>query len=167
MPVSLEIKRVLLSRKSITLICILLLLNSIFFFYQCNGLKTNTLTGEELKLYTEDFDASVEAVLENADKMLGNPLFSDSSSFVFKNLKVTKDDYATLTDIAPIFGENRGIMTVLGYRLTGLFMLLFKRFPALFFPGYRRFSRFFMNLPSLSIIIHAYTANPILYFVSF
>lgn len=124
MPVSLEIKRVLLSRKTITLICILLLLNSIFFFYQCNGLKTNTLTGEELKLYTEDFDASVEAVLENADKMLGNPLFSDSSSFVYKNLKVTKDDYATLTDIAPVFGENRGIMTVLGYRLTGLFMLL-------------------------------------------
>ncbi len=32
--------------------------------------------------------------------------------------------------------------------LTGLFMLLFKRFPALFFPGYRRFSRFFMNLLS-------------------
>ncbi len=124
MPVFPEIKRVLLSRKTITLFCILLLLNSVLFFYQCNELKTNTLTGEELKLYAEGFGASIGEVLENADTMLTNPLFSDSSSFTFKNLEVTKKDYSTLSDIVPVFGENRGIMTVLDYRMTGLFMLL-------------------------------------------
>lgn len=124
----LECKRVLFRPRSLLLIGILLLFNGIFFLYQCNDLKSNTLTKQELLSYVEEYPAYVEAVLKNADEMMDNPLFSDTTSFVYRNLLKTKQDFMTLSKVVPKYGENRGITTVMGFQLTEYFLLFLGTF---------------------------------------
>lgn len=121
----LEIKRILLSYKTMVLFFLLFILHGIFFFYQCNDLKQNTLWGESLQNYIDGYPEYIQSVLENAGEMLENPLFSHSQSFVYRNVQKTARDYSRLQAVTPIYGENRGIITVLGFQLTDYLLLLF------------------------------------------
>ena len=119
-----EIKRVLLGRKSLTLLWIVWILHGIFFFYQCNNVKQETLSDEALASYVSGYSAYLEEVVANADEMLENPLFSNSGTYVYRNLVKTRADFASLLSVTPVYGENRGIMTAIPYQLTGYVLLL-------------------------------------------
>ena len=119
-----ELKRVLLGRKSLMLLGILLLLHAVFFFYQCNEMKLDTLTDEELQAYVDEYPLYVEGVLTSANEMLENPLFSERSSFVFQNIIKTAKDFQTLSAVKPVYGENRGVMTLVPFQLSGYLLLL-------------------------------------------
>ncbi|MBP5282604.1 MAG: hypothetical protein J6Z22_08915, partial [Lachnospiraceae bacterium] len=133
-----ELKRVLLGRKSLMLLGILLLLHAVFFFYQCNEMKRETLTEDELQEYVDGYSLYVEGVLESSNEMLENPLFSNQTSFVYENIIKTAQDYATLQDIQPVYGENRGIMTMVPFQLTGYLLLLMGIFYVLSFMAERQ-----------------------------
>ena len=133
-----ELKRVLLGRKSLLLLGILLLLHAVFFFYQCNEMKRETLTEDELQEYVDGYSLYVEGVLESSNEMLENPLFSNQTSFVYENIIKTAQDYATLQDIQPVYGENRGIMTMVPFQLTGYLLLLMGIFYVLSFMAERQ-----------------------------
>lgn len=120
----LELKRILWNRKALLLFGILLLLHGIFFFFQCNGEKAITLTGAELEEYVAGYPAYIQAVHENVDVMKENPLFNAETSFVYRNLIKTGEDYAKLADVVPVAGENRGIITVLKFNLTSFILLI-------------------------------------------
>lgn len=120
----LELKRILWNRKALLLFGILLLLHGVFFLFQCNGEKAITLTGAELEEYVSGYPAYIQAVHENVDVMKENPLFNAETSFVYRNLIKTGEDYAKLADVVPVAGENRGIITMLKFNLTS-FILLF------------------------------------------
>lgn len=119
-----EIKRVLLGRKSLILAGILILLHAVFFYYQCNEMKTDTLTDEDLEVYVDTYQDYLKGVTVSADEMAENPLFASGNSFVCKNILKTKQDYESLFGITPVYGENRGIMTMIPYQLTGYLLLL-------------------------------------------
>lgn len=119
-----EIRRILFSYKTMVLFLLLFLLHGTFFFYQLSDVKRGTLSGVELENYIETYPQYVSSVLENADNMLDNPLFSNHDSFVYRNVIKTRADYALLRDVVPVYGENRGIMTVLDFKLTSWLMLL-------------------------------------------
>ena len=120
----LELKRILWNRKTLLLFGILLLLHGAFFVFQCNDKKAITLTGDELTEYIDGYEAYVQSVQENVVMMKENPLFSDSDSFVYRNLIKTGEDYRKLTGIRPVSGENRGIVAVFQFNLSTFLILL-------------------------------------------
>lgn len=120
----LELKRILWNRKTLLLFGILLLLHGVFFAFQCNEAKSNTLTGAELTEYVGGYEAYVQSVHQNVEDMTGNPLFSDTESFVYRNIVKTGEDYRELMGIRPVEGENRGIVTLLNFNLTTFLLLL-------------------------------------------
>lgn len=120
----LELKRILWNRKTLLLFGILILLHGVFFFFQCNEQKAITLTGEELEAYVEGYPAYIQSVQDNVVMMKENPLFSADDSFVYRNLMKTGEDYAVLADVVPVVGENRGVIAVLNFNLTGFILLL-------------------------------------------
>lgn len=120
----LELKRILWNRKTLLLFGILILLHGVFFFFQCNEEKVITPTGEELAEYVDGYAAYIESVHENVAMMKENPLFRETNSFVYRNLIKTGEDYEKLSGIEPVVGENRGIVTVLNFNLTGFILLL-------------------------------------------
>ena len=120
----LELKRILWNRKTLLLFGILILLHGVFFFFQCNEQKAITLTGEELETYVEGYPAYIQSVQDNVVMMKENPLFSADDSFVYRNLMKTGEDYAVLADVVPVVGENRGVIAVLNFNLTGFILLL-------------------------------------------
>lgn len=119
-----EIKRVLFNKKFLLLFLIILILQGIFFCYQCNDKRNITATSDELTEYINTYHDTVENALSNADIMLNTPLFSQQDSFVMNNLQKTKEDYKNLLDVVPEEGENRGVTAACLFGLTGVFMLL-------------------------------------------
>lgn len=120
----LELKRILWNRRSLLLFGLLLFLHGVFFFFQCNEAKSNTLTGEALTEYVDGYEEYVRSVHENVEMMQDNPLFGEKDSFVYRNLIKTGKDYARLDGIVPVAGENRGIVTLLNFNLTNFVLLL-------------------------------------------
>ena len=120
----LELKRILWNGKTMLLFGILLLLHGIFFAFQCNDEKSITPVGEELTTYLEEYDDYMISVQENVVMMKENPLFSADDSFVYRNLIKTGEDYAKISDITPVEGENRSVMTVLQFTLSTFILLL-------------------------------------------
>ena len=120
----LELKRILWNGKTMLLFGILFLLHGIFFAFQCNGEKSITPVGEELTAYLDGYDDYMVSVQENVVMMKENPLFSADDSFVYRNLIKTGEDYAKISDITPVSGENRGIMAVLQFNLSTFILLL-------------------------------------------
>ena len=107
----LELKRILWNGKTMLLFGILLLLHGIFFVFQCNEEKSITPTGEALTAHIEGYDEYMASVQDNVVMMKENPLFAMDDSFVFRNLIKTGEDYAKISDITPVEGENRCCLT--------------------------------------------------------
>ncbi|MBP3618328.1 MAG: flagellar FliJ family protein [Lachnospiraceae bacterium] len=120
----LELKRILWNGKTLLLFGILILLHGIFFVFQCNGEKSITPVGEELTAYIDGYDEYMTSVQDNVIMMKENPLFSESDSFVYRNLIKTGEDYREIADITPVAGENRGIMAVFQFTLSSFILLL-------------------------------------------
>ena len=120
----LELKRILWNGKTMLLFGILLLLHGIFFAFQCNDEKSITPVGEELVAYLDGYDEYMTSVQDNVVMMKENPLFSADDSFVYRNLIKTGEDYANISDITPVEGENRGVMAVLQFTLSTFILLL-------------------------------------------
>lgn len=120
----LELKRILWNGKTMLLFGILLLLHGIFFAFQCNAEKSITPVGEELTAYLDGYDEYMTSVQENVVMMKENPLFSADDSFVYRNLIKTGADYAKISGITPVEGENRGVMAVLQFTLSTFILLL-------------------------------------------
>lgn len=120
----LELKRILWNGKTMLLFGILLLLHGIFFVFQCNGEKSITPIGEELTAYLDGYDEYMQSVQDNVIMMKENPLFSADDSFVYRNLIKTGEDYAKISDITPVEGENRGVMAVFQFTLSTFILLL-------------------------------------------
>lgn len=120
----LELKRILWNGKTLLLFGILILLHGIFFVFQCNGEKSITPVGEELTAYIDGYDEYMTSVQDNVIMMKENPLFSESDSFVYRNLIKTGEDYREIADITPVEGENRGVMAVFQFTLSSFILLL-------------------------------------------
>ncbi|MBE5931210.1 MAG: hypothetical protein E7268_09195 [Lachnospiraceae bacterium] len=120
----LELKRILWNGRTMLLFGILLLLHGIFFVFQCNEEKSITPVGEELTAYLDGYDDYMISVQDNVTMMKENPLFSADDSFVYRNLIKTGEDYAKISDITPVEGENRGVMAVLQFTLSTFILLL-------------------------------------------
>lgn len=117
-----EVKRVLLSRKTLIFFALALLLNCIFFAYECSEDKVITLQGEELTAYLESYPAFLQNVSSNAADLDAISILQGQNSFSMANIEKTAQDYAALSsDVS--FGENRGIVVFSNY-ITSDFILI-------------------------------------------
>lgn len=103
-----EIRRILLSRRTILCFFAAIFLGCIFFIYDCRSEKDITPTGEELTAYINNYPEFLQSVQANAENFGTIAVLSDG--FSAKNIIKTAEDYNRLTGITPAFGENKGIV---------------------------------------------------------
>ncbi|MBQ9947885.1 MAG: hypothetical protein IJO91_05800, partial [Oscillospiraceae bacterium] len=112
-----ELRRVLLSRRTLLYLLIAVLLGGIFFLYDCGDeSKATTLTGEELSAYISGYPEFLRSVQDNAENY--NTIAALSGGFSAENIRRTAQDYAALDGVQPTLGENKGFVLLSGY-LTG------------------------------------------------
>ena len=111
-----EFKRILFSRRTLLFLFAAILLGTIFFLYDCNSNKVITSTGEALSEYIDSYPDFLVSVRNNADHY--NTLAALQSGFSAENILQTAKDYEKLSDVQPVFGENKGFVLLSGY-ITG------------------------------------------------
>ncbi len=117
-----EVRRVLLSRKTLVFFALALLLNCVFFAYECSEEKAITLQGEELTAYLDSYPAFLQNVSNNASDLDAISILQGQNSFSMANIEKTAQDYAALSGEVS-FGENRGVVVFSNY-ITSDFILI-------------------------------------------
>ena len=117
-----EVGRVLLSRKTLIFFALALLLNCIFFAYECSEEKAITLQGDELTAYLESYPAFLQNISDNASDLDAISILQGQNSFSMRNIEKTAQDYAALSGEVS-FGENRGVVVFSNY-ITSDFILI-------------------------------------------
>ena len=97
------------------------LLGAVFFLYDCGSEKEITLSEEELSAYIDSYPELLQSIIENAENYSG--LAALSSGFSAENIRKTAADYARLSGVEPVFGNNKGFVLLSGY-VTGDILIL-------------------------------------------
>lgn len=113
-----ELRRVLLSRRTLLYLVIAVFLGSVFFMYDCLSEKQITLTGEELTAYIDGYPEFLNDIQNNADEF--GTIAALSGGFSAENIRKTAVDYRKLTGVTPVVGENKGFVLLSGYILGDL-----------------------------------------------
>lgn len=117
-----EWKRVL-GRKTLMLLAVLSIMNLVLFLLCCDPKKDVTLTGFELSQYIEQYPTFLKTTESNSSVMAALSLYG--SGFAKENLKKIRDAYRALDGTVVTEGNNTGIVLLVEYGLTDLFLLVF------------------------------------------
>ena len=98
-----ELKR-LLNIKYIIIVCAALVLNIILFMFQATagGNKINEDSKRDLRIrteYIENYKSNIQNIVDRAEKLKKQRLFSNPESFSYKNIIKTGKDYEKLINI--------------------------------------------------------------------
>ena len=98
-----ELKR-LLNIKYIIIVCAALVLNIILFTFQATagGNKINEDSKRDLRIrteYIENYKSNIQNIVDRAEKLKKQRLFSNPESFSYKNIIKTGKDYEKLINI--------------------------------------------------------------------
>lgn len=110
-------------KKNLMLLIVLSVINFALFLFSAAPDKEITLTGEALENYIDSYPAFLEQTSENS-RLLAS-LGLSKSRYALDVLRRSADAYAKLGNITPRFGENRGVVLLLQYRISDLFLLAF------------------------------------------
>lgn len=117
-----ELKR-LYSKKTLLLLAALIIINMGLFMLSCAPERDITLTGEALEGYISEYHEFLEKTKENSEKL--SILNMYKSGFAADNIRRSAEAYAKLNDIEVEIADNRGIVLLLQYELTDVFLLAF------------------------------------------
>lgn len=134
-----EWKRVLWSKKHVLLIGILLMMNVLFGYMQCNETQDISRTGEALEAYVEGYPDYIERTVEQAENMATLGLLSNRDSYLYRNIEKTVRDFTNLRHQVLEVGENRGVVLFGQFELTDFLLLGYGIYLILMFTGeYRK-----------------------------
>ncbi|MBR6150374.1 MAG: hypothetical protein IKQ25_03765 [Lachnospiraceae bacterium] len=111
------------NRKVLLILAILCAMNLILFLLCIDPEKTITLGGEELQGYLERYPVFLKNTVENGSKM--GMLSMYQKGYGSESLKKTTELYRALEGTQVTAGENRGVVLLVQYQLTDLFLLIF------------------------------------------
>ncbi|MBR4606955.1 MAG: hypothetical protein IKO41_12125, partial [Lachnospiraceae bacterium] len=111
------------NRKVLLILAILCAMNLILFLLCIDPEKTITLGGEELQGYLERYPVFLKNTVENGSKM--GMLSMYKKGYGSESLKKTTELYRALEGTQVTAGENRGVVLLVQYQLTDLFLLIF------------------------------------------
>ncbi len=115
-----EFKRILNIRTLFALLTVLIV-NMGAFVLSYSSEKDVTLTGGSLDEYIASYPAFLERTLENGDTLSKLPIYQ--SGFAKDSLDKTISLYKGLYGITPAAGDNRGIVLLLQYGVSDMFLL--------------------------------------------
>lgn len=116
-----EFRRVFFSRRNIFYLLTSVLISVIFFIFDCTDSKEITLTGDALSDYINGYPKFLQSIQDNANN--SETIAALSGGFSAENIKKTASDYAKLSDVKPIIGNNKGFVLLSGYE-TGDILIL-------------------------------------------
>lgn len=111
------------NRKTFLILAILCAMNLILFLLSIDPEKMITLQGEGLEEYLNRYPVFLKNTVENGSRM--GMLSMYQSGFGSESLKKTTELYKALGETRVQAGENRGIVLLIQYQLTDLFLLVF------------------------------------------
>ena len=111
------------NRKTFLILAILCAMNLILFLLSIDPEKMITLQGEGLEEYLNRYPVFLKNTVENGSRM--GMLSMYQSGFGSESLKKTTELYRALGETRVQAGENRGIVLLIQYQLTDLFLLVF------------------------------------------
>lgn len=117
-----ELARVF-GKKTLLLLALLGALNLVLFLLYADPEKQITQTGEELEWYLQRYPEFLRSTEKNSQMM--SVLNMYKTGFAAESLKKTGERYRGLRETEVTFGDNRGIVLLIQYRLSDLFLLLF------------------------------------------
>ena len=117
-----ELKRVF-HRKTLLILAVLCAMNLILFVLSIDSQKAVTYRGEELEIYLERYPTFLKNTVENGSNM--GMLSMYKKGFASESLKKTTELYRALKGTTVEAGENNGIVLLIQYQLTDLFLLVF------------------------------------------
>lgn len=124
-----EWKRIM-NRRSILLLLAVMAVNLIIFGYkiapeakkihQTKRVSENIKTPEEKRIikqkqYIKQYAENIQAVLDRAEKLKNNKLFSDPDSFSYHNIVKTEKDYRPLLDVELTLDNNMAVQEISEY----------------------------------------------------
>ena len=109
--------------KTILLLLILCFVNTGIFILCADPDKEITLMNEELDAYLESYPVFLEKTIKNSGIM--SKLGMYQSGFARDNLVKVAGSYLNLEGIQVKAGDNRGVVLLIQYRLTDLFLIIF------------------------------------------
>ncbi|MBQ6095437.1 MAG: hypothetical protein IJL09_08525 [Lachnospiraceae bacterium] len=110
-------------RKMIWILAVLCVMNLILFLLSIDPEKTITSSGEELDLYLQQYPVFLKNTVDNGRKM--GMLSMYKKGYASESLKKTTELYRGLEGTTVKAGDNRGIVLLVDYQLTDLFLLVF------------------------------------------
>lgn len=133
-----EFKRII-SRHKMWFFTALLLILNIWLYYseQSGSLNMMHESGADMYyaeldreqgLYVDGYDSYVEDILAKKDDMLSLSIFSDTSSFAYKNIMKTYDDFWSVKDVTPVKVRDEAMNSFMRYNkmsYTGFFAIAF------------------------------------------
>ncbi len=111
------------NRKTFLILAILCAMNLILFLLSIDPEKMITLQDEGLEEYLNRYPVFLKNTVENGSRM--GMLSMYQSGFGSESLKKTTELYSALGETRVQAGENRGIVLLIQYQLTDLFLLVF------------------------------------------
>lgn len=117
-----EFQRVFCKRTWL-LLAILGMMNLALFLLCLDPEKQITATGEELQWYLQQYPEFLKTTEKNSSVMSALSMYK--SGYAAQSLKKTGERYRLLQGTEVTCGDNRGIMLLIQYRLSDLFLLLF------------------------------------------
>jgi len=111
------------NRKTFLLLLILCLINTAILILCADPAKEITQTGEELSAYLEHYPEFIDKTVANGEVM--SMLNVYKSGFAKDHVKKATECFRELGDIELRYGDNRGMVLLIQYRLTDIFQLAF------------------------------------------
>ena len=130
-----ELSRIF-GRKAVFLLAAAVILNAALFAFSCNTDRDVTLVGEALDEYIADYPDFIASAVSEGKALSSVGIYG--SGFASDNIKTSAEAYGKLTGISPEAQDNRGIVMLLQYRLSDLFLLAFPMLLSIAFLAERR-----------------------------
>ena len=116
-----ELKR-LLNIKYIIIVCAALVLNIILFMFQATagGNKINEDSKRDLRIrteYIENYKSNIQNIVDRAEKLKKQRLFSNPESFSYKNIIKTGKDYEKLININLSADNSKAVRAISKYSM--------------------------------------------------
>ena len=116
-----ELKR-LLNIKYIIIVCAALVLNIILFMFQATagGNKINEDSKRDLRIrteYIENYKSNIQNIVDRAEKLKKQRLFSNPESFSYKNIRKTGKDYEKLININLSADNSKAVRAISKYSM--------------------------------------------------
>ena len=110
-------------RKTFLLLLMLCLINTAILILCADPAKEITKTGEELSAYLEYYPEFIDKTVANGEAMSMINVYR--SGFAKEHVKKATAAYRELGEISLSYGDNRGIVLLVQYRLTDIFQIVF------------------------------------------